>query len=136
MTANKNQQLYIRLSEEELEQIQTNAKAAGKTVSAYIRESAIGFCILNCDYKQITDHTHEITSLRNAVNQLVYTIKKTGDYVPADLEYILDKMNEISKSENKFINLMLDEKEKKTKAITREVRKIVREKLKNEKKKS
>lgn len=128
-------QIKCYVSENELEYIQANAKAMDKTVSAFIRESAKNFCVLQCDYKQITDHTHEITSLRNAVNQLVYTIKKTGDYVPADLEYILTKMNEISKSENEFVNLMLDDKEKKTKAITREARKIVRQKLSKDKQK-
>lgn len=130
MSNNKTSQLMIRLSEDDHEQIQMNAKACDKTVSAYIREMALNFCVLDCNYEKIIDHTHEITSLRNAVNQLVYTIKKSGEYVPADLEYILAKMNDISKSENNFVNIMLDEKEKKTKAIAKEVRKLVREKLK------
>ena len=38
-------------------------------------------------------------------------------------------MNEISKSEKEFLGLMIGEKEKKTKAISREARKIVREKI-------
>lgn len=129
MTTNKTTQLLIRLSESELDQIQKNAKAIDKTVSAYIREIAKDFCILKYDYQSIVEHTHQITSLRNAVNQLVYTIKKTGEYVPADLEYILKKMNEISQSENEFVTLMLDDKENKTKAISQEVRKIVRQQL-------
>lgn len=129
MTTNKTQTIFIRLSTKEHEQIQNNAKALDKTVPAFLREVGQNFCVLNCNYQQIIDHTHEITSLRNAVNQLVYTIKKTGEYVPADLEYILNKMNDISKSENQFINLMLDDKDKKTKTITKEARKIVREKL-------
>ena len=130
MSDTKETQLKLRISEKELEQIQDNAKAMNKTVSAYVREISKNFCILNYDYQAIIDHTHEITSLRNAVNQLVYTIKKTGEYVPADLEFILDKMNEISKSENQFVNIMLDDKEKKTKAISKEARKLIREHLK------
>lgn len=130
MPKRKNTQLLIRMSETELENIQDNAKACNKTVSAFVRESATNFCVLNYDYETVMQHTHEITSLRNAINQLVYTIKKTGEYVPADLEYILNKMNEISKSENEFVNNMLDDKEKKSKLIGREVRKIVRQKIK------
>lgn len=134
MTSKKTTQLLIRLSEDELDQIQQNASAIDKTVSAYVRYIAKDFCILKYDYESILQHTHEITSLRNAINQLVYTIKKTGEYVPADLEFILDKMNEISKSEKEFVGFMLNDKEKKTKAISREVRKIVREKLKQKEK--
>ena len=130
---NKTTQFLLRLSEKELNQIKDNAKACDKTVSAFIRENALNFCILNCDYQSIINHTREITSLRNAINQLVYTIKKTGEYVPADLEYILKKMNEISKSENQFLNLMLDEKEQKNKIVAREARKIVKAKLKDSK---
>lgn len=133
MAKKKNTQLLIRLSEDELEQIQQNATAMNQTVSAYVRYIAKDFCILKYDYDSIFQHTNEITSLRNAINQLVYTIKKTGEYVPADLEYILTKMNEISKSEKEFIGFMLDDEDKKNKAISREVRKIVRAKLKKDK---
>ena len=129
MKTRKTSRLAIRLPEKEMEQIQMNARAANRTVSAFVREIALNFCVLNCDYDSISKHAHEITSLRNAINQLVYTIKKTGEYVPADLEYILNKMNEISKSEKEFLGLMLGEQEKKTKAISREARKIVREKI-------
>lgn len=129
MKTRKTSRLAIRLPEKEMEQIQLNARAVNRTVSAFVREIALNFCVLNCDYDSISKHTHEITSLRNAINQLVYTIKKTGEYVPADLEYILNKMNEISKSEKEFLGLMIGEKEKKTKAISREARKIVREKI-------
>lgn len=129
METKKTSRLAIRLPEEEMEQIRLNARAMDKTVSAYVREISRNICVLKCDYEAILRHTHEITSLRNAINQLVYTIIKTGEYVPADLEFILNKMNEISKSEKEFLSVMLNEKEKKTKAIAREVRKIVREKL-------
>ena len=134
MNSNKTVQLKLRVSEKELDQIQSNAQAMDKTVSAYIREVSTNFCVLQCDYQQIIDHKNEITALRNAINQLIYTIIKTGDSVPADLEFILKQMNEITKSENSFVNLMLDEQEKKTKAISKEVKKIVRQKLASSKK--
>ena len=44
-------------------------------------------------------------------------------------EKVFNKMNEISKSEKEFLGLMIGEKEKKTKAISREARKIVHEKI-------
>ena len=129
MKTRKTSRLAIRLPEEEMEQIQLNARAMDKTVSAYVREISKNFYILKYDYESILQHSHEITNLRNVINQLVYTIKKTGEYVPADLEFILDKMNEISKSENELLVFLRREKDKKTKQLLREARKIVREKL-------
>ena len=104
MTTNKDTQLLIRLSEDELEQIRKNAEACGKSVSAYVRETAVNMCILNIDNKCITEHTDEISSFRNAINQLIFTIKKTGNYTPLDLEYILEKTKEMMKSEKEFLN--------------------------------
>ena len=130
MSTKKTHQLLIRVSEKDMEQIQQNARVTDKTVAAFVREVATDFCVLKVDYESIINHTKEISALRNAVNQLVYTIKKTGDYVPADLEYILEKINEISKSENEFLNMMLEDKDAKSKIIRQEVRKIVRNNIK------
>lgn len=103
MKENKTTQLNIRLTESQMEIIRCNARACDMTVSAFVMEVAQNFIVLNCDYDQISDHSKEISSLRNVINRLVYTVVKTGEYVPADLEYILNKMNEIAKSEGKFI---------------------------------
>lgn len=130
MDDKQTRQIKCYVSETEYKRIQDNAKAMDRTVSAYIRESAKNACVIAWDYQQIIDHTHEITSLRNAINQLIYTIRRTGEYVPADLEYILEKMNEISKSENEFLGLMLEDTERKTRVVAQTVRKIIREKLK------
>ena len=102
---NKKTQLLIRLSEHELLQIQKNASACGKTVSAYIRELALNMCLLELDTSCVTKHTSEISSYRNAITQLIFTIKKTGNYTPADLEYIVNNTNEILKSEKEFLNI-------------------------------
>ena len=129
MKTRKTSRLSIRLPEKEMEQIRLNARAMGLTVSAFMRYIANDFGILKCDYEPILQHTHEITYTRNLINRLVYTIIITGEYVPADLEFIIDKMNKLSKSEKELVEFMLANKEKKTKEIVREVRKIVREKL-------
>lgn len=99
----KGAQLLVRLPEEELDQIKRNAKACGKTVSAYVRETALDMCVLRFDYAYVTAHTNEISALRNAITSLIFTIKKRGEYVPVDIEYILERMDEISKLEKEFI---------------------------------
>ena len=125
----KTEQLHIRLTETQMEKIRANARACGKTVSAYVTEVSLYFCVLNYEYEDVIAHNNEITSLRNTINQLVYTIRKTGEYVPADLEYILNKMNEISRSECEFSELMLYEKEQKARVVARTAREIVRKRL-------
>ena len=127
---NRNTQTLIRLSEKELLQIQNNAKACGLTVSAYIRETALNMCILPYDTNSITDHTNEISAYRNAINQLVFTIKKTGNYTPVDLEYILDKTSELLKSEKEFLNIYKNSIESEKKLIARTVRNTVKNHLK------
>ena len=125
-----NAQLYIRLKEDELQQIKKNAAACGRTTSAYIRETALNMCVLETDYQAILDHTNELSAFRNTINQLVFTIRKTENYTPKDLEYILDKVEDIFQSEIEFLSLMDKAVDANQRMIGRSVRKLVNEKLK------
>ena len=99
---NETTQIHIRVSTDELLQIQNNANSCEKTISGYIREIALNMCIIECDTSHVEQHTAEISSYRNAISQLIYTIKKTSNYTPADLEYIAKYTKEILKSETEF----------------------------------
>lgn len=121
--------LHIRLSEEELEEIEKNARACDKTVSAYVRKMALDMCTLYVEHECITEHTHELSSYRNAINMLVFTIIKTKNYVPADIEYILEKTNQVMKLEGKFLNQHMDFVDKSDKLIRKTVRQTVNEHL-------
>lgn len=129
MTIKKDSRLDIRLPEEELEQIRKNAEACNKTVSGYIREVALNMCVLSSDNENVIKHTNEISAYRNSVNQLIFTIKKTGNYTPVDLEYILDKTIEILKSEKEFLRTFNKFVESEKKIISRNVKNIVKEQL-------
>lgn len=104
MTKKKNEttQIHIRVSVNELLQIQNNANSCGKTASGYIREIALNMCIIESDTSHVAQHTAEILAYKNAIIQLLYTIKKTSNYTPADLEYIVKYTKEILKSEIEF----------------------------------
>lgn len=128
---NKTTQIKLLVNEEELQQIKNNAKISGKTVSAYIRETAINMCVINLDNTCITEHTNEISAYRNAINQLIFTIKKTGNYTPVDLEYILEKTNAMLKSEKEFINTYRKSIESEKKLVARTVRKTVKKHIQN-----
>lgn len=126
MKTNKTIQIKLLVDEKEHQQINENAKACGKTTSAYVRESALNMCIVNIDNSCITEHTTEISALRNAINQLVFTIKRTGNYTPVDLEYILEKTNEMLNSEKEFLETYRTSVESEKKLIARTVRNIVK----------
>lgn len=127
---NRDSQIKLMVNEKELQQIKNNALACGKSTSAYIREIALNMCILNIDDSCVTNHTNEISANRNAINQLVFTIKSTGNYTPVDLEYILEKINEMLKSEKIFLNNYDKAIESNKKLISRTVRNIVKKHLK------
>ncbi len=129
MKETKNKQIKLVVSEKEYEQIRNNAKVCDKTVSAYIREVALNMCIMQHDYSCVTEHTKAITSCKNAIVDLVFTIIKRGTYTPPDLEYIANKINEMLKSEKEFLNLYGKSVESGKRLIVRTVRKVVKENI-------
>lgn len=70
--------------------------------------------------------------------QLVFTIIKRDDYVPQDLEYILDVSKSLLESEKKFLDKFKLEQVKNEKCIANYVREMVKNRVssgdKNEKK--
>lgn len=68
-------------------------------------------------YKEIDDHIKEISALRNAINGLIYTIERTGDYFPAELEAIHELMVKVMDSEKKFLQMMNKYSPKKTEIV-------------------
>ena len=122
MTERNDSRLEIRLPEKELEQIRKNAEACDKTVSAYVRETALNMCVITPPAEEITKHTNEISAYRNTINQLIFTIKQTGYYNPLDIEYILDKINLLLESEKELLNTYSKSNESFRKQIARIVR--------------
>lgn len=123
----KNVQLHIRMSEEELEQIEQNAKICDKTVSAYVRCMAKKMCVLPLDYDCVTEHTHELSVIGNAIHRVAFTICKSGSYTPVDLRYMVERINEIQKSENQFLNAYNKCVERNEKLLNKYVRQTVKE---------
>lgn len=127
-------QLKFFVSDYELEQIRDNAKACGKTVSAYAREVLLNMTNINIDYKAIVEHTEKLAAIHYAIIQLVFTIRKSGNYAPKDLEYIVAKMNTVLEMENELSQKHDDYVEISRREIRREARRIVRERLEKQNK--
>lgn len=118
----KRTQLNLRLTEAELEQIQENAKYCDRTVSAYAREALVNMCNVELNYQDIVKHTEKLAAIHYTIVQLVYTIRKSGNYEPKDLEYIVERMNKVLEMENE----LGDNHEKFIRIARREIRKNVR----------
>ena len=125
----RNIQIKIMVSPEENEIIRKNAKACDKIPSAYIREMAMNMYVLKCDYKPVEDHTKQISAIRNTLTHLVFTILKTSNYVPADLEWILEKMKDIFNLEREFLRNDLKFRDKLEAELEKTVQAIVTEHL-------
>lgn len=126
------QQVQIKFSvnEEEKLRVHMNARAADRSVSAFVKEMALDMCIIKFGPDKIIDnHIAEISALRNGIFQLIYTIEKTGDYFPADLETIRELMQKISESEKRFLQMIEVENTKERKILKSQVESTVNERL-------
>lgn len=100
----RNNEVRIRLNDEEYAKLQKNAEKANMKVAPYVRKIAQSpnIFIVNCDYDIIAEHTKEIASVRTTINQLIFTIEATNNYLPKDIGTIVELMTYIFETENKL----------------------------------
>lgn len=122
-------QLSIRISSGEHEQIKMNAQACGQSVSEYVKQNALSMQMIKPDQSVISENTAQLHEQRMAVMQLIYTIMKTETYVPADLEYILEKTKEMLKQQTVFLEEFKEHTKKDIKRMKKEVREIVKQRI-------
>lgn len=125
-------QIKIMVTPEEDAQIQKNAKACDKTVSAYVREMALDMCVYQYNYRAVQEHTAQLSLINKAVIQLLFTIRRLGSYAPADLEYMMNKVHEMQLLEKEFLQYDIKIHEDLRKQIADTVREIVDTHLANE----
>ena len=128
-TFNAQIQVKITVSEQEKLQIQNNARASNHSVSAYIRAMALDPCMINYEHPEIIDHIHEISSLRNAINHLIYTIAKTEDYYQSELEKIHELMAKVMNSEKNFLQMMEKDCKYQEKSFNKQVKNVIDQRL-------
>ena len=129
-------QLQFSVSEEEKELIQSIAKLTGRSVSGYVREVALNVHTHSYNDKEfIQEHTQELAALRHSVGQLVYTIVKTEEWYPIELETIRELLEETNVSEKDFLARMEIHLKSTRKARSKEIGKLIRERLKQLEKK-
>lgn len=126
---NEKIQLSIRVPEDEYERIKKNAQACGQSISAYLTQNALEMKILELDLNIIAETAAKIHEHRMAAMQLIYTIKKTNNFVPQDLEYILEKTNMILKIQKDSLKNYEEHIHKERKRIKKEIQEIVNERI-------
>ncbi len=131
MDDKRNRQLKCYSSEREFIRIKNNAKACGKTVSTYMRDMALDFNKIDVSYGEICAHTQEFITKSEVIHRMIYTILKSGEYAPADLEYILERINDIYRSEKLLVQQISRIKEEKAHQVAIEARRIVRKYISN-----
>lgn len=120
--------VYLRVNEEEHEQIRLNAEASNRTMNAYIKEMALNKAILDFNYEQVDKHTQEIIELKNDLNKVLHTIMVTEEAYNGDIQTILQLMKELVDSEKKFLQAMQRDREQKRK----EIKKVLNSKKRNQ----
>lgn len=104
-------EIRIMVSEEEYKDISTQAEKLNMQVSPYIRTIAKNPQIVQIDYSAISTHTKEMAEIRNSINRLVFTIEASNNYLPREIESIVNLMDELFQSENKLLKAIRELRE-------------------------
>lgn len=99
----REKEIRMMVSKEEYEIISGYANRLKMQVTPYIRRVALNPQIIQNNYSEISAHTKEIAEVRNIINRLIFTIDATNNYLPKEIETIVDLMNGLFQSENKLL---------------------------------
>lgn len=116
-------QVKFVCNNEEWEIIKAQARRHEKTPSAYIREIAKQGFALDINYKAITDHTREVSMLKNNLIVLIKFFVSTGTVYPIDVAAIVDLMEELVSGEKTMLQEVAKEREKVRELIIKELKK-------------
>lgn len=95
--------IQTRVSDEEYEIILQHAKNLKMQINPYVRRVAIESIIIDPDYAIISQHTREIANVRTSINQLIWTIEASNNYLPKEIATIVELMQKIFDVENKVL---------------------------------
>lgn len=106
----REREIRIRVTEKEYQNIKTNAEKTKMQVAPYIRMVAQNPTIIQYDYSIIENHTKEISRVRNEINKLIFTIEATNNYLPKQIDSIVEYMEEIFEIQNKLLRELRNER--------------------------
>ena len=117
--------LRFAITKKEAQEVQKEAEKRGWTVSEYCRAAAVDGCHVNVDYNFLWRYLKELMGTKSLLQQVMFTIYKTGRYFPQDLENV-QKMIEVLEKHKQEINNDLNEHIKKIKKEIKAARKTLK----------
>ena len=102
----RTREIRMKVSEEEYEIISANAEKLGMQVAPYVRQAAINPTFIQRNYKAVSEHTKTLAEIRTAINRVAFTIDATNNYLPKDIETIVNLMTEALETENQLLKLI------------------------------
>ena len=104
----REKEIRIMVSTQEYENIKQMAKEAGIQVSPYIRRVAQNPTIYHFDFMVLIRHAEMLGEIRNSINRLIFTIYATNNYLPREIETIVNLMQEVFNTENEIHKIICD----------------------------
>lgn len=105
-------EIRICVSEEEKQAIESNAKELKMQVVNYVRMVAKNPMIRLYNYQAVRDHTKEIGEIRTCLNRLIFTIEATNNYLPKEIETMVNLMYEIFEGENRLLKTLSEQQDR------------------------
>lgn len=96
-------EIRIKVNKEEYDNIRLNADILGMQVAPYIRRVAQSPTIINFNYSAVSRHTRQIGQIVNSINRLIFTIHLNNDYLPKEIDGIVDYIKQIWETENELL---------------------------------
>ena len=99
----REKEIRIKVSKEEHDNISLNAEILGMQVAPYVRRVALNPHITLFDYSAIRNHTRILGQVVNSINRLIFTIDLNNDYLPKEIDGIVNYIEQIWKTENELL---------------------------------
>lgn len=126
----KDKRIEIRLSEDDYDVIENNAKACGMTTSAYLRYVGCNMMVLQFNLAWVQEYIENLDFFQKSIEQTVFTIYKRDHYLPPDVDYILEKTRSLLKYEEEFAKQYGASFRRSEELLRAEVRNVVNEGIK------
>ena len=99
----REKEIRIKVSKEEHDNISLNAEILDMQVAPYVRRVALNPHITLFDYSAIRNHTRQIGRIEQSINRLIFTIHLNNDYLPKEIDGIVEYIKKIWETENELL---------------------------------
>lgn len=104
MPRKRHHQIIFWVNDEELEQIRRKMAQLGtENMSAYLRKIAIDGYIVKLDLPELREMVSLLRRSSNNLNQIARRVNETGRFYPTDMEYILQKQEQLWQAAHQII---------------------------------